>query len=750
MNKALIVVLLIFTIGFSQTKIVRVYADAWQDLTRIDEKYNIDIAAARNGEWYDIVADQPMMNKILASGLPYEITVQSIEYQKEQVRGEYHSYDQVNQILRNLATTYPSICKLDSLPIRTYQGRWLYGVKISDNPSIEEDNEPGFVIDALHHAREWATIEVVLFFADSICRAYASVPEIAAIVNNVELYCFPIINGDGFVYDYPGQNMWRKNREPFGGATGTDPNRNYQGCGPDIAGNWGAVDEGQATHYPSNDVFCGAYANSGDETRALQSYIRSHTTHVNMTYHSYSELVMWGWGWTTSPYPEGTVHTRIGTRIAGMINKLGSGTYDPGQIPVILYSVSGGSLDWVYSYQHWVNGVANLSYTSEVGTAFYQNTSQLDPICRENFKALKYLAQFARDSLQNVCEPIVGVPSINPVGTVNANFTITWHPRHPNESHPTRWELVELSNPSIITDNLEGGTGRWTLNGFTLSTAQSHSPTHSFFSGNSNNQNTAVTTIHPFLVQAGDSVTFWCRYTLENNYDVAVVEVSENTKEWYNLDTTRFTSTQSSWVRRAYSLANWVGKSIYIRFRSMYDSGTTSGGFYVDDIYPVCQFANVTAVSSNITDTLYQFTNHPLGEFYYYVRGDNAAWDWGDYSILEKVNVIVGIAEQPLEDQIHETSLRISPNPFTTQTAIHYALSIKHYEETDNTVTIKIYDATGRIAKNLLLPTAYSLLSGVVTWNGTDNSNQKLPSGVYFVELKDNNTTLTEKILLSR
>src|SRR4030042_1211036 len=165
MNKALIVVLLIFTIGFSQTKIVRVYADAWQDLTRIDEKYNIDIAAARNGEWYDIVADQPMMNKILASGLPYEITVQSIEYQKEQVRGEYHSYDQVNQILRNLATTYPSICKLDSLPIRTYQGRWLYGVKISDNPSIEEDNEPGFVIDALHHAREWATIEVVLFFA---------------------------------------------------------------------------------------------------------------------------------------------------------------------------------------------------------------------------------------------------------------------------------------------------------------------------------------------------------------------------------------------------------------------------------------------------------------------------------------------------------------------------------------------------------------------------------------------------------
>src|SRR4030042_5999940 len=121
MNNALIVVLLIFTIGFSQTKIVRVYADEWQDLTRIDEKYNIDIAAARNGEWYDIVADQKMMNKIVASGLAFEIKVFDLQYEKELVRGQYHSYDQVNQILRNLATTYTAICKLDSLPIPTYQ-----------------------------------------------------------------------------------------------------------------------------------------------------------------------------------------------------------------------------------------------------------------------------------------------------------------------------------------------------------------------------------------------------------------------------------------------------------------------------------------------------------------------------------------------------------------------------------------------------------------------------------------------------
>lgn len=49
-----------------------------------------------------------------------------------------------------------------------------------------------------------------------------------------------------------------------------------------------------------------------------------------------------------------------------MITKLGGGTYQSGQIPEILYEVSGGSIDWIYSWCHWVGGIANLSYTVEL------------------------------------------------------------------------------------------------------------------------------------------------------------------------------------------------------------------------------------------------------------------------------------------------------------------------------------------------------------------------------------------------
>ncbi len=738
MKRLVLIVVLMFGIISAQTMVVRVYGHR-EDLKRISPKYGLDIAGARANEWYDIVADRNTMDRIIESGLPYEVQIYSLELEKEKVRGQYYSYDQYTQMMRTMAQNYPSICKFDSLPIRTYQNRWIYGVKISDNPSYEDPTEPGFLIDGCHHSREWATPYVVYKFADSITKVYNSNNEIRQIIDNVELYCFPVINADGYVYDYPNQNMWRKNREPFGGATGTDPNRNYPGCCDSIAGDWGAVDDGQATHYPSQETFCGAYANSGDETRALTMYVRSRIINANMSYHSYSELLMWGWGWTTSNIPDAVVCARFGNRMAGMVNKLGGGTYEPGQIPEILYPVSGSSIDWFYSWCHWVGGIANLSYTTEIGTAFYQNQSQLDPIFNENFKALKYLAQLCRDSIGPLVEPRVAPPQVYPIGNVSQNFTVRWHPVNPVENHPTQWELVELSNPNIKTDSLESGSGRWVLQGFSLSTAQHHSGSYSLFSGNTNDMNSAARTLHPYLVQVGDSLTFWCYYNLENNYDVAVAEVSENTKEWFNLDTTRFTGTQTTWTRKAYSLANWVGKSVYFRFRSMTDGNTLNGGFYVDDIRPVCLFGNVNTISNSITDTSYSFTNHANGEYYYYVRGYNTR-GWGEYSCLQKASVGVGISEQEGEQ---DTRLKMTFVPTMFNDRIIFSFSGNANKNSQQSITI--YNTAGKAVRS------FSDISGEperrIVWWGDDNDGNILPAGVYFVKYANGEDVQTGKVI---
>jgi len=744
MRKTTVIFILLMTIGLAQQRLVRLYGPALHELRQIAPKIDLDISGARAGVYYDIVADDALLAVITSSGLSYEVIVHDLAFAKESVRADYLSYTDLEDSLRQLAQDYPAICKFDSLPIPTYEGNWIYGVKISDNPHIEEDDEPGFLIDGTHHAREWACVPVIMFFADSLLRAYNTVPGIAEIINSTEIYFFPVINVDGYIYDYPAGIWWRKNREPFQGEIGTDANRNYPGCAPDIEGDWGAVDEDQATHRPSYTLFCGAYANSGDETRALTLYVKEHIINAYMSYHSSGELIMWPWGWTGLETPDSLLYDQVGNYMADQVQSLYSGTYDRGSIYSAIYPVSGSSVDWFYSWSHWVGGRSNLSFTTELGTQFYQPVGDLDHMMHQNFNALKYLAGFC-DSIVLLLDAVVPPPVPYPLGAVSADFTVAWQAVNASDNNPTQWELLELCNPSIIEDDLEGNTDRWLLDGFTLSSARAHSGTHSFFSGSVDEMNNAVRTIHPYLVEADDSVTFWCWYDLETNYDVAVAEVSANTKEWFNLDTTRFNGSSSGWVRKAYSLEEWIGKSVYIRFRAMTDGATLDEGFYVDDISPVCLFAVVDTVSSNITDTLYSFTGHAGGEFYYLVRGENASWGWGDYSCLVRADVGLGTAEGEVNGPANITpTILLVQNPFAGQLRIDFSLG--GVEPT--AAHLRVYDAAGRMVKDLS-----EQLSGVghpssVIWNVSDQAGTPLPSGVYFVRFSAGDHEQVEKAVM--
>ncbi len=744
MKKVLVLLFVLASIVSAQDRIVRVYASSIHDLRRISDKVDLDFAGARAGEYYDIVAGNELLQSIINSGLAYEVTVHDLAQAKETVRADYLSYSEIEDSLRLLAQAYPAICKFDSLPIPTYEGNWIYGIKISDNPYLEDDGEPGFLIDGTHHSREWACIPVVMFFADSMLAAYNVEPEITEIINNTEIYCFPVINVDGYLHDYPSGIWWRKNREPFGGEIGTDPNRNYGGCSPDIEGDWGAVDEYQARHLPSSETFCGAYVNSGDETRALTYYVKNRIINAYMSYHSSGQLIMWPWGWTAEGTPDSLLYDQVGNYMANQVQRLGGGTYGRGSIYTAIYAVSGSSCDWFYSWSRWVGGRSNLSYTTELGTSFYQAVSDLDHIIHENFKALKYLAGFC-DSIVLLLDAVVPPPEIYALGAVGTDYTVAWHAINVDDNHPLYWELVELSNPSIIEDDLESGADRWMLQGFTLSTTQSHSGSNSFFSGNIDDMNHAARTAHPYPVEAGDSVTFWCWYDLETNYDVAVVEVSENTKEWFNLDTTRFNDNSNGWVYQAYSLEDWVGKSVYIRFRAMTDGSVLNSGFYVDDIFPACNFANVDTIASNIVDTLHTFVDHASGEYYYMARGFNADWGWGDYSYLRRANVSLGTTEGDISGLANSTpSISLSQNPFTDRIHISYTLG----NTAANVAHLHIYDATGRLLKTFrITPNA---LRNTLSWDGRDESGKTLPSGIYFVQFRAGNFEQVEKAIILR
>jgi hypothetical protein len=145
-----------------------------------------------------------------------------------------------------------------------------------------------------------------------------------------------------------------------------------------------------------------------------------------------------------------------------------------------------------------------------------------------------------------------------------------------------------------------------------------------------------------------------------------------------------------------------------------------------------------------------------------------AGESWGstiDFIVIS-LKPPTGIAEARGKKPEARYGLQIYPNPFSKQTLIHYALSTMHYapnsieqsaESKGNTLStmplalsLKVYDAIGRLVRSFLLPTAYSLLPTSVEWNGTDDSGRRLPTGIYFCQLQYGEEKEIRKIIMVR
>jgi carboxypeptidase T len=645
MNKKIIGILvctllmtIVFSVGTSgiSTKYDRlVLVRVNEDNYNFFANNNFEIVSNQPGKTIDILVPYYRLGELKNAGIKYEVIIQDIEEYENSVRGQYHTLAQIESMLQTIASNYPSITSLYSIGT-TYEGRSIWCLEISDNPGVDE-GEPGVFFMGLHHAREWPTVEICLKIADELTSNYGIDPTITDVVNNDRIWLVTCVNPDGYYYCHDQSHDWRKNRKPYPGGIGVDLNRNYGGSSNgDPWGSWGSVFNGAATHDPSQEVFCGSGPFSELETQAISNIFLNNNISASITWHTYGELVMWPWGYTPTGAPDSTYLTQIGQQIASRITQQdGSGTYTPQQSDV-LYPTTGDTCDWAYGYGQYVQGRPSFTYTIEACQDFQPSTTHLDQICQENFDGALYLLQEA-GNIKNTVSSRVMPPVIDdlPVDT-DGDYNITWQEKNPN-ANPDYFQLDELTDLNLNNDNAESGSGLWTLDGFTVSTARSHSSSHSYKSRNINSDVSTMTTVSPLPVTQGTKLSFWCWYNTETNYDYAFLEVSRDGRYYDVLD--GFTGSSSTWVYKEYSLDDYAGESVFIRFRSVTDDYTLQEGFYVDDISPVASYGTVTTLSNSITNDYYEINDKPEGIYYYRIKGHNSARGWGDFSTLEDIQV---------------------------------------------------------------------------------------------------------------
>ncbi|MEU6759571.1 M14 family metallopeptidase [Streptomyces sp. NPDC046685] len=305
---------------------------------------------------------------------------------------KYHNYAEATAEINQRVAQYPSIMTKQVIG-KSYQGRDLIAIKISDNVATDEA-EPEVLFTHHQHAREHLTVEMALYLLNEFGSKYGTDARVTNAVNGREIWIIPDLNPDGGEYDIAtgSYRSWRKNRQPNAGSSyiGTDENRNWNY-------KWGCC--GGSSGSKSSETYRGPAAESAPEVKAVSDFVRSRVVggkqqiKAAIDFHTYSELVLWPFGYTYNDTAPGltaddlAVYKKIGTSMAA------SNGYTPEQSSD-LYITDGTIDDWLWGSQK-IFAYTFEMYPKNGGGGFYPPDEVIDRETARNKDAVLQLLENA-------------------------------------------------------------------------------------------------------------------------------------------------------------------------------------------------------------------------------------------------------------------------------------------------------------------------------------------------------------------
>ncbi|PWI11757.1 carboxypeptidase [Streptomyces sp. NWU339] len=305
----------------------------------------------------------------------------------------YHNYAEMNAEIDQRLSAYPNIMSKRVIG-RSYQGRDIVAIKISDNVTVDE-NEPEVLFTHHQHAREHLTVEMALYLLRELGAGYGSDSRITNMVNGREIWIIPDLNPDGGEYDIAtgSYRSWRKNRQPNSGSSyvGTDLNRNWNY-------RWGCC--GGSSGSTSSETYRGSAPESAPEVKVVADFVRSRVVggvqqiKAGVDFHTYSELVLWPFGYTYSDTTTGmTADDQAAFRTVGQKMAASNG-YTPQQSSDLY--ITDGSIDDYLWGTHKIFGYTFEMYPrSSSGGGFYPPDEVIERETSRNRDAVLQLLENA-------------------------------------------------------------------------------------------------------------------------------------------------------------------------------------------------------------------------------------------------------------------------------------------------------------------------------------------------------------------
>jgi len=160
-----------------------------------------------SGDTVTAYANESEYEQFLKLGISYEVLTppslkkgifNELKAVPSDWRTRYLSYPEYLELMNSLASAYPDLCKLYEFGT-SVGGRKLLALKISDNPSVTEQ-EPALMYSSTIHGDETVGYVLLLRLADYLLSNYATDQSIRELVNFAEIWINPLANPDGTYY----------------------------------------------------------------------------------------------------------------------------------------------------------------------------------------------------------------------------------------------------------------------------------------------------------------------------------------------------------------------------------------------------------------------------------------------------------------------------------------------------------------------------------------------------------------------
>jgi len=256
----------------------------------------------------------------------------------------YPTYPQYVAFMNSFATSFPNICKLDTIGT-TIKGRLILAVKISDSVNYDR-GVPQVFYSASIHGDETTSYVLMMHLIDSLLSSYGTSTRITNMIKNNQIFINPLANPDG-TYKTGDATVSGSVR---GNANGIDLNRNFA--------------DPQDGQHPDGNLW-------QPETQAFMRYADKHRFNLVMNFHGGTEVVNYPWDTWAQLTADDSWWQFVSNEYADTAQHYGSSGYFAGEFPSGItngyawYTISGGRQDYHNYFKHCREVTLELSTTKQ-------------------------------------------------------------------------------------------------------------------------------------------------------------------------------------------------------------------------------------------------------------------------------------------------------------------------------------------------------------------------------------------------